>query len=317
MAKTGALFGGSEASVPKLVAVIPNWNGKDDTLECLESLAQHNYRNLEIVVVDNGSHDGSVKAIREKFPRVKLICNRENLGTVEAENQGMTYALGNGADYIGILNNDTILDPNMFRELVSAAEADEHIAVAGPKVYYYDEPDVIWAAGGLVNFTEVVSRMRGYNRQDRGQYNVATDVDFIPSCGLVVKASVVREIGLLDPVYFAYFDETDWCWRIRQHGYLIRYVPTAKMWHKVSRTAGSYSPRACYALGVNAVVFMKKYARWHQWAKWSVFAVLSLPLLYVVRAFQGKGKAVYAKALGIRDGFRGVRVTAETFQRRW
>jgi GT2 family glycosyltransferase len=133
----------------------------------------------------------------------------------------------------------------------------------------------------------------------------------------LVKALVVREVGLLDPVYFAYFDETDWCWRMRQRGYLIRYVPAAKMWHKVSRAAGGYSPQQCYALGVNAVRFMKKHARWHQWLKWFVFAVLSLPFLYIVRTLQGRQKSVWAKALGIWDGFRGVHITSETFRRQW
>jgi len=302
---------------PRVVTVMPNWNGKADTLECLYSLTQQNYRNLEIVVVDNGSQDGSVEAISEQFPKVTLICNQENLGTAVAENMGMTYALEQEADYIGILNNDTIFDPNMFRELVRVAEADVRVAVAGPKVYHYDQPNMIWAAGAVINFTEVVGRMRGYNQKDRGQYDLPDDVDYIPSCALVAKASAVREVGLLDPVYFAYFDDPDWCWRMHQHGYLIRYVPTAIMWHKVSRTAGSYSPQACYALGVNAVMFMKKYANSCQWAKWFAFAVLSLPFLFVVRAFQGEAKSAWAKALGIRDGFRGVRVTAETFQRRW
>lgn len=302
---------------PRIVAVMPNWNGKQDTLECLQSLAQQSYQNLEIVVVDNGSQDRSVEAIREQFPEVTLICNEENLGTAVAWNLGMAYALQNGADYIGILNNDTIFDPDMFSELVKAAETDKRVAMTGPKVYYYDEPDVIQAAGGYVNFTEVVSRPRGYGKKDRGQYDVAADVDYVPACGVLAKASVVQEVGLLDPVYFAYFEETDWCWRMRQRDYLVRYVPKAVMWHKASRTAGSYSPRQCYALGINAVVFMKKYARWYQWAKWFVFAVLSLPLLYIVRAFQGKGKSVWAKALGIRDGFRGVQVTSETFQRQW
>ena len=116
---------------------------------------------------------------------------------------------------------------------------------------------------------------------------------------------------------YPYFDDPDWCWRMRQHDYHTRYVPTATMWHKASRTAGSYSPSACYALGVNAVVFMQKYAHLPQWLKWFVYAVLSLPLLFIVRTFQGKGKSVWAKALGIWDGFHGVRVTAETFRRKW
>jgi GT2 family glycosyltransferase len=299
------------------MVIIPSWNGKEDTLECLRSLAQQSYQNLEIVVVDNGSKDGSVEAIQKRFPDVQLICNQENLGTVKAENQGMIYALELGVEYVGIVNNDTIFAPDFFQELVNAAETDDRVAVAGPKIYYYDEPDVIQAAGGYIGFTEVVSRSRGSGQRDHGQYEVPVDVDFIPSCGVLVRASVIREIGLLDPVYFAYFDETDWYWRMHKHGYLIRYVPTAKMWHKLARTTGSYSPQQCYALGVNAVVFMKKHALWYQWAKWFVFAVLSLPFVYVVRVFQGKGKSVLAKALGIWDGFHGVRVSAETFQRQW
>ena len=302
---------------PKVVAVIPIWNRIAETLECLDSLSRQSCRNLKIVVVDNGSHDSSAEEIAARFPQVELICNPTNLGTVQAENMGMIYALEQEADYIAILNNDTIFDPNMITELIQAIEDDPSAAVAGPKVYYYDQPDLIWAAGGMINFTEVISRMRGYNQKDRGQFDVPADVDYIPSCALVVKASVVHEVGLLDPVYFAHFDDPDWCLRIRQRGYRIRYVPTAKIWHKVSRTAGSYSPQACYALGINAVVFMKKYARWHEWIKWFFYAVLSLPFLYVVRLFQGKGKSVLAKAMGIWDGFHGVRVTSETFQRNW
>jgi GT2 family glycosyltransferase len=302
---------------PRIVAVVPNWNGKADTLECLQSLNQQSYKNLEIVIVDNGSQDGSVEAISAQFSAVTLICNQENLGTAVAENMGMTYALERDVDYIAILNNDTIFDPDMFHALVQVAEADERVAVAGPKMYYYDEPELLWAAGGIIDFTEVVCRMRGYNQEDRGQYDLPADVDYIPSCALLAKASAARKVGLLDPIYFAYFDDPDWCWRMHQHGYRIRYVPAARMWHKVSRTAGGYSPQGCYAMGVNAVIFMKKYARWYQWVKWFIFAVLSLPFLYVVRLFQGKAKSVWAKALGIRDGFRGIHVTAETFKRQW
>jgi GT2 family glycosyltransferase len=301
---------------PKVVAVIPNWNGKADILECLHNLTRQNYLNLEIVVVDNNSQDGSVEAIRSQFPNITLICNEINQGFISV-NRGINYALEQGAEYIGILNNDVIFHPEMFRELINAAESDEQIAVAGPKIYYYDEPEQIWAAGGIIDFSEVVVRMRGHNQKDQGQYDLPADVDYIPFCGVVAKARAVREVGLLDPTYFAYFDDPDWCLRMHQHGYRIRYVPTAQMWHKVSRTAGSYSPQGCYALGINAVVFMKKYAKWYQWVKWFVYAVLTLPFLYLVRTFQGKGKSALAKAQGIWDGFHGVRVTPETFLRNW
>ena len=302
---------------PLVTVIVLNWNGKDDVIECLQSLEKQVYRTFEVVVVDNGSTDGSQAAIRQDFPAVTLIENIANLGFSEGNNVGIRYALEQGADYVLLLNNDTTVDEKLLTELVQAAESDDRIGAAGPKTYFYDAPQTLWAAGGLICFGVDAVRMRGWNRLDTGQYDDTLEVDYVPGCGLLAKAATIQDVGLLDPEYFAYYEDADWCLRTRQRGYSIHYVKTARMWHKASRTTGRYSPQSRYALGINSVVFVKKHASWHQWLKWFVLTAFSLPFLYTVRASQGMHKSVYAKARGIWDGFRGMRVTSETFQQQW
>ena len=304
---------------PKVCVVLLNWNGRDDTLACLDSLKLSDYPHLEIVVVDQGSQDGLGEVIRQRHPGVNLITNEENLGFTGGNNQGIRYGLENGADYIFLLNNDTVVDKQCISELVRVAGNNPAVAAVGPKIYLYHEPDRIWSVGGSVDFSENVGQMRGYGRIDRGQFDELAEVDFISGCAVMVPREVVEVVGLLSEEFYpAYYEDTDWGMRIRSAGYVNLVVPSARIWHKASAsTGGDYNPTSKYLLGHHAVVFMRKYARWYQWVKWFIFAVLSLPFLYAVRAFQGQGKSVWAKALGIWDGLRGVRVTAETFQRQW
>ena len=304
---------------PKVCVVLLNWNGRDDTLACLDSLERSDYPHLEIVVVDQGSQDGLVEVLRRREPHVKLLANEENLGFTGGNNQGIRYGLENGADYILLLNNDTVVDTQCISELVRVAGSNPAVAAVGPKIYLYHEPDRIWSVGGIVDFSENVGQMRGYGRIDRGQFDELAEVDFISGCAVMVHREVVEAVGLLSEEFYpAYYEDADWGVRIRTAGYVNLVVPSARIWHKASTsTGGDYNPTSKYLMGHHAVVFMKKYATWYQWVKWFIFAVLSLPFLYTVRGFQGQGRSVWAKALGIWDELRGVRVTSETFQRQW
>jgi GT2 family glycosyltransferase len=303
----------------KVCVVLLNWNGRDDTLACLDSLRLSDYPHLEIVVVDQGSQDGLVEVLRQRGSHVKLFASEVNLGFTGGNNQGIRYGLESGADYIMLLNNDTIVDRHCISELVHAAESNPAAGALGPKIYQCDESNRIWSLGGIVDFSENVGQMRGYGRIDRGQFDALTEVDFISGCAVMVHREVVEAVGLLNEEFYpGYYEDADWGMRIRAAGYVNLVVPSAKIWHKASAsTGGDYNPTSKYLMGHHAVVFMRKYAKWHQWVRWFIFAVLGLPLLFVVRAFQGKGRSVWAKALGIRDGFRGVRVTSETLQRQW
>jgi len=219
--------------LPKVSVIILNWNGKDLTIECLNSLEKLKYMNYEVVVVDNGSTDGSQKAIKEKFPRVKLIENKENVGFAEGNNIGIRNS---DADYFLLLNNDTVVDPYMLDELVDVGESDPKIGILCPKIYLYDKKDVFWFAGGYLRTYGTLHR--GYNEKDVGQYDKVEDMVYASGCAFMIKKEVTEKIGLLDKEFFIYLEDVDYSLRAKENGFRVVYVPKAKMWHKCYKTMG-------------------------------------------------------------------------------
>jgi GT2 family glycosyltransferase len=250
-----------EASVegfPQVVIVVLNWNGLADTLECLESLARLDYPAYEVVVVDNDSTDGSAEAIREQFPEVTLIENRENLGFTGGNNVGLRYALARGTDYALLLNNDTKVAPDFLRHMVEASEADPTVGIAGPTIYYHERPDIIWSAGGVIDWRRGSTQMVGLNERDEGQLGqVPRTVDFVTGCALLVRRAVLEQAGLLDERFFAYYEETEWCVRATRAGFKIVHVPLAHIWHKISPAAQADSPLVHYYMTRNRLLFLK------------------------------------------------------------
>jgi GT2 family glycosyltransferase len=246
------------AKLPQVAIIVLNWNGLNDTLDCLESLACLDYPNYEFVVVDNGSTDGSVPVIRERFPGVTIIENGENLGYSGGNNVGLRYAIAQGADYALLLNNDTIVDPTFLRILVDAAETDPLIGMAGPTIYYHERPDVIWSAGGGIDWQRGSTRMVGLDERDQGQFGAEPRaVDFITGCAMLVRRTVMEQVGLLDERFFAYYEETEWCVRASRAGFKIVHVPLAHIWHKISPATQADSPLVHYYMTRNRLLFLK------------------------------------------------------------
>lgn len=244
--------------MPRVMIIVLNWNGLADTLECLESLAHLDYPAYEVVVVDNGSTDGSVEAIRVRFPRVTLIETGENLGFAGGNNVGLRYALKLGADYALLLNNDTVVAPDFLRLLVQTAEADPAAGIAGPTIYYYDQPRVIWSAGGAIDWQRGQTWMMDVNERDVGQFGQEPrQVDFVTGCALLVKRAVLERGGLLDERFFVYYEETEWCVRTRRAGFKIVHVPPAHIWHKISPAAQADSPLIHYYMTRNRLLFLR------------------------------------------------------------
>lgn len=229
---------GKEKIYGKVAVIVLNWNGGAYIVECIESLQKLTYPNYEIIIVDNASIDGSPQLIKEKYPDVTLIQNETNLGFAEGNNVGIRYALGKGAGYIFLLNNDTIVDEGILGHLVGVAESDSTIGILGPKIYYYERPNEIWFAGGLIDWKTGLSIHIGKNYLDEGQFDEVKAVDYITGCALFVKAEVCQRVGLMDPRFFLYYEETDWCARTKRAGYKIVFVPQAKVWHRISVTTG-------------------------------------------------------------------------------
>ena len=223
---------------PKVFIIVLNWNRREDTIECVNSIRKINYPRYEIVIVDNGSTDGSEKILRSAFPDIKLIQNNENLGFAEGNNVGIRYALGNGADYVVILNNDTAVDEGFITELVNAAESDRSIGIVSSKIYFYDRPDVLWYAGAVLDLKTGKSVHIGYNEKDAGQYNTMRKTDRACGCSMMVSRRACEAVGLMDASYFCYGEEADWSLRVREAGYKVVFVPGSKVWHKISSATG-------------------------------------------------------------------------------
>ena len=219
---------------PSVGIIILNWNGRGDTLACIESLSRLDYPACRTAMVDNGSTDGSVAAVATRFPEVTLIENGRNLGYAGGNNVGLRWAMAEGLDYALLLNNDTEVAPDLLRRLVTAAEADTNCGAVGPTIYYWASPERIWSAGGQVNWRNGSTRMMHLNEADTGQLGPSPwRADFVTGCALLIKRTALERVGLLDERFFAYYEETEWCARAGREGLSILQVPEAHLWHKI------------------------------------------------------------------------------------
>ena len=219
--------------LPLIHTIILNTNRRDDTLACVASLAASDYpaERHQITVLDNASTDGSVMALREQFPQVRIVELTENLGYAGNNNVGIELAVSAMADWIFVLNEDTTVDSNCLSEMMAVAQTDPTIGVLGPMVYHYDEPTIIQSAGGYLDrFWE--SYHIAENEPDEGQFTELHTVDWISGCAIMMRREVVEQVGALDGRFFYYWEETEWCIRAARAGWQIIHVPQAKLWHK-------------------------------------------------------------------------------------
>ncbi|HYA61252.1 MAG TPA: glycosyltransferase family 2 protein [Candidatus Acidoferrum sp.] len=243
-------------STPLVSAIVLNWNGREDLIECLESLKEVNYPNLEIIVVDNASTDDSVDAVRSKF-EVTIVENEQNLGFGGGCNSGLAVASG---EYLLFMNNDVTVDDEFLTELIKVAETDPSVGIAGPKVYNYYKKHELCSAGGKIDLARGIMREFGVFEEDSGQYDRTRNVDFVTGCVMLVRKSLIDIIGVFDQQYFIYLDDVDFCIRASKAGFVTAYVPSSKIWHKVSATFGYVSPLSFYYSLRNRIIFEKKYA---------------------------------------------------------
>lgn len=243
---------------PQVSVIVLTHNGKKDTLECLSSLAAVEDKDWNIILVDNGSSDGTLDVVRCAFPDVKVIENRANLGFAEGNNVGVRYAVERGSEYILLLNNDTHVEPTFQRELLRVAESDPSIGIVGPRIFSHDRPESVWFDGGYVDWNGgSITRVRSGSADNSA--HEAFPVDCVEGTALCIKRQVIDSIGLLDPRFFFYYEETDWCVRAHRVGYKIMLAPNARIWHKVSGTIGRGSPATTYYMTRNVFLFFGKH----------------------------------------------------------
>lgn len=245
--------------LPRAAILILCYNGRADTMACLESLARQDYPKdrYEVVILDNHSSDDTVAAVRAGHPAVTVIENGANLGFAAGNNVGLRYALAAGHDYALLLNNDTEAPPDFLRQLVTAAAADPQIGAAGPLIHYHERPDLIWSAGGVIDWQHGTSRMRGIGEEDHGQYRAITPVDFVTGCALLVSRAALEQAGLLDERFFMYYEETEWCVRIARAGLKVAHVPQSRLLHKIPVADRVDRPYVAYYMTRNRLLFLR------------------------------------------------------------
>ncbi len=218
----------------RVAIIILNLNSYEVTRDCLLSLRKLEYSNLEVLLVDNGSSDSSGEHLAREFSELRFIRNDTNLGFAGGNNTGIRDALSRGPDYLLLLNNDTVVAPSFLRELVRVGERDVKIGILNPKIYFFESADRIWYAGGIHKPGWSFPKTIGVHERDVGKYDQTREISFATGCALLIKSEVVRQIGLLDEIYFLGFEDLDWCVRALQAGFKAVYVPAAVVWHKDS-----------------------------------------------------------------------------------
>lgn len=261
----------------KVAIITVNYNGKNDTLELLESLKRlqvTGYR-LQAIVVDNGSEDGSVSAIHRAFPEVDVLQTGQNLGFSGGYNKGLDYARLWGADYFLLINNDCLIkDPDLISELIKTMQADPKIGLVSPKIYFapgfefhkdrYRKQDlgkVIWYAGGKFDWDNIGSVHRGIDEVDKGQYQSVEESKIFSGACVLIKKEVLEKVGLLDEKYFLYFEDSDLAKRAKDAEFKIYYNGKVAIYHKVSQATGIGSKITDYYHTRNRLIFGMKYAK--------------------------------------------------------
>ncbi|MGE5303976.1 MAG: glycosyltransferase family 2 protein, partial [Alphaproteobacteria bacterium] len=217
---------------------ILTFNARELALQCLQSVSRVTTPNLTVVVVDNASSDGTYEALVEANFNIRLICNQENLGFAGGNNVGIRMALREGADYVVLLNQDTVVDPAFIDELVAQAEADRRAGFVCSKIYFLDQPNILWFAGATFNTMTGRNRHIGHGQLDTGQYDHVREIARPCGCSLLITRELLDQVGVMEEKYFLYCEEIDWMLRARKKGFVAVMAPKSKVWHKVSPGMG-------------------------------------------------------------------------------
>jgi GT2 family glycosyltransferase len=290
---------------PVVISVILNTNRRVDTLECLSSIERSTYDSRRTIVLDNASTDGSSEAIRASFPGVQVISLQRNLGYTGNNNVGIRCAMEQGADWVFVLNEDTLVAEDCITQLVSMAESDPDVGIVGPLVYHHNEPTVIQSAGGKLDNRWLAVHV-GQNEPDNGQYNQPRQVDFISGCAILVRRPVIEQIGGLEERFFYYWEETDWCARAREHGWKVLFVPQARLWHKGVQRDYHPGPNVTYYNTRNRLGFLARHhAPFSVWCYAWTRTLLTLTSWSVRPKWRGMRGHRDAMWQGMLDYFRG------------
>jgi hypothetical protein len=284
----------------KIAIIILHFNDRKLTDNCLSSVKKLSVKDfkLETIVVNNNPKQ-KIDSLKKGYKDVIFLKTKENIGFTGGNNLGIKKALENKADFIFLLNNDTLLSENLLTELLKVAKGDKQVGILAPKIYFapghefhhdrYQEKErgkVFWYAGGLFDWQNIIASHRGVDEVDHGQYDKIIPTDFVSGCGMLIRREVFEKTGFFDERYFLYLEDVDLCQRAKMAGFKILYVPQAVLWHlnAGSSTVGGFLHD--YYLTRNRLLFGFSYALLR--TKIALFKE-SLRLLFSGRFWQKRG----------------------------
>lgn len=291
----------------KVSIILLNYRGVKDTLECVESLERIDYENYEIIVVDNHSEDGSYEILKEKIGgRHILIEAPDNGGFAKGNNIGIDYAINNGADFVLLLNNDTLVIENFLSEMIGCSERHSDAGIVGCKILYNSQRDTIWYGGGEIDLKRFYGYHYGEGQKDSAIYNEEKEISFTTGCVMLLPRETILKAGKLPEEYFMYYEDVDYCLRVQRAGYKIYYCPSAAVYHKVSAsTGGDESPFAVRYNTRNRIIFMNKYKNLvssMEFKKSNIFFYGSRVIRFLQYILKGKMDKARALLSGIKEG---------------
>lgn len=246
----------SNKKIPLVSIITVNYNNAELTCELIESIKKSDYNNYEILVVDNGSENGNPLIIKEKFPEINLLLSAKNLGFAGGNNLGIKEAKG---DYLFFLNNDTVIVSNTISLLIQKLQNDPHLGAISPKIKYYFNPNIIQYAGSTqINHFTLRNKHIGNRQVDKGQHDFEKDTNYAHGAAMMLPKKVVEIIGPMPESYFLYYEELDWCEKIKNAGYRIRYIPSAVIYHKESMSIGKESVLKTYYITRNRFLYARR-----------------------------------------------------------
>ncbi|NPV54704.1 MAG: glycosyltransferase family 2 protein [Firmicutes bacterium] len=295
---------------PLVSIIIPNWNGAEHLDDLLDSISRLNYptKSIEITIVDNASTDGSQNIIRNRFQimqqqgwhALRLIENERNLGAPAAYNQAINASTPDCIFYLK-LDNDIIIDRDCLKKMVNVMIMDEKIGAVGPKIYYFNDRNMLNFAGGTFDKLTCNTKHIGNGEIDRGQYDENREVDFLTGCVTLISRRCLEDVGMFDEKYYWYYDELDFLYRAKKKGWKILYIPIKGAWHKIENRKKQMSLLGSYYFTRNRLYFA-----WNNCRPFFI-PVLVASLRYSILPHLLKMRWEYLKmnAIAYNDFFRG------------
>ncbi len=289
--------------------ILVNWNSFEYTNQCLVSLSNC-IQNFEVIVVDNGSTDGSGKELKAHHPHITLLQSTSNLGFAGGNNVGINYAIDQSFEYIMLLNNDTFVEPDFIEVLVNYMDEHPEVGIIQPKIYCHHDRTLIWDGGSYFNPIFTLPYTPGALKKERASHNQLKSVDWITGCAFFTRASILKKSGLLNEKFFIYFEDVDLSFRIKKLGYQLIYHPKSVVYHiagmsnksKSKQKEGYVNPIVHYLIQRNRIWFLKRYTN-------PIFVVptvvyhtgysIAMMIYFILRA---RFKKLNALLRGIKDG---------------